>query len=246
MMDLYFESKEKAMLFQTSLNLWNDKRPLGPRLPQPEVELRQEANAVHPLERVLQSSYNPKDSESPCDSVDKLKGQYSAPASSIDLNDDLSKYQSFEAPHWLRAGRSKAYRLHLKNKGQSYGHDRALANNENNMVAGSWQFHQFFDGLNMENNMPCIALKPGEVGAEVMFEGQHKRRRVHVTIECYDDDVASVMRASLKEGSKSVSQTVFASEVYVTNPKTFVECLQWKYDHTKKLWQAIQDDLDAM
>lgn len=239
-MELIFKSEERAMLFETNLNQWNSKRPLGFAIAAPTVELTHETGVMQQLPRVRLASYKPEDTDSPCASLAKLQGAHSAPASSIELSDDLTKYQSFEAPIWLRAGRSKAYRLHLKNKGPSYGHDPALAKDENNMVAGSWEFHQYLDGLNMESSMPVIALRPDGVGDEIEENGQ-KRRKVTVSIECYDEDVAAIMNVRLKSGSKKLDSLTYSTEVYVTHPHTFNECLQWKYDQTKKQWQDIKD-----
>ncbi|KAL1511533.1 hypothetical protein AB1Y20_006328 [Prymnesium parvum] len=244
-LELIFKSEERAMLFETNINLWNTKCPLGFEIAAPTVELTHETGVMQQLPRVRLASYKPEDTDLPFASLANLQGARSAPASFIELSDDLAKYQSFEDPIWLRAGRSKPYRLHLKNKGPSYGHDPALAKDENNMVAGSWEFHQFLDGLDMESNMPVIALRPDGVGNEIEENGR-KRRKVTVSIECHNEEIAAIMNFRLKAGSKKLDSLTYSTDVYVTHPHIFNECLQWKYDQTKKQWQDINDILNEL
>jgi len=46
------------------------------------------------------------------------------------------------------------YKFHLKDKAKF----QKLQNNENNMVAASWTFHQLMDGLNTTEGIPLVAL----------------------------------------------------------------------------------------
>ncbi|KAL3904312.1 MAG: hypothetical protein SGPRY_011335 [Prymnesium sp.] len=104
---------------------------------------------------------------------------------------------------------------------------------------------QFFNALNVVSNYLRIAVRPAGVGEEVDLDGQ-KRRKVTVNIECYDEDVAAVINARLKQGSMKVGPLTYSSDLYVTNPAIFNECLQWKYDNTKEQWQSVEDAYNAL
>lgn len=241
--DLYFKSEEKAMQFQTNLRQWNFKRPYFP-IEQPDVEPLQ-VTGPHPLVPVLLNQYEGKDSSSPCMSLEDLRGSPSARASSIEPDTDLGKYQALERPEWLQLGGAKPYRLHLKNQGPAYRHDPSLASDDNNMLAGSWPFHQFVDGLNMPDKLPIIALKPGDIMEEIEVEGGQKRRKVMVDLECRDENTVEAVFTMLKPGSTRTGPLAFSTFVLVKDPSMFKDCLQWKYDDTKRKWKAVQDALDA-
>ena len=168
----------------------------------------------------------------------------SSRGTSIEADTDLGKYQALERPEWMQVGGSKPYRMHLKNQGKAFGHDKKLANDENNMLAGSWQFHQFLDGLNMPGKMPIIAVQPAEIKEEVVVEQGHKRRKVMVDIECRDVNTSGVISTMLKPGFIKKSNLVFSTQVLVKDHKTFTEYLQWKYDDTKTKWEEMQKLVD--
>ena len=240
--DLFFKTEERAMQFQTSLRQWNFRRPFF-QIEQPIV-LPLQAMNENLLTPVLLAEYQPTDSDSPCMTLDDLRGNLSARGTSIEPDTDLGKYQALERPEWLQVGGSRPYRLHLKNQGKGYGHPPALASDENNMLAGSWTFHQFVDGLNMSSQLPIVALEPGEVREEVEIEPGHKRRKVMVNIECCDEQASRVISPMLKPGSEQHG-LVFSTFVLVKDPGTFTECLQWKYDDTKAKWKANRELLEA-
>lgn len=240
--DLLFKTEEKAMQFQTSLRQWNFKRPYF-QIEQPIV-FPLHVTSQKLLTPVLLVEYQPEHSDSPCMTLDDLRGNLSARGTSIEPDTDLGKYQALERPEWLQVGGSKPYRLHLKNQGKGYGHDPALASDENNMLAGSWTFHQFVDGLNMASQLPIVALEPGEVKEEIEVEPGHIRRKVMVNIECCDDEALLVISPMLKPGSEQ-NGLVFSTFVLVKDPGTFKECLRWKYDDTKAKWKASRDLLDG-
>lgn len=198
--DLYFESKENAMKFQTLLRHWNFNNPLF-KINEPLLEpLREEAGSF-PLMPVLLKDYDGAASDSPCQTLSELQGCVISLATEIEPDTDLGKYQSLEQPAWLQIGGSNPYKIHLKNRGKSYGHDAGLASNENNLLTGSWTFHQFVDGLNMPDRLPIVALRPGEMQEEVELGPGHKRRKVVVDVVCRDENTFHSVAQMLREGS---------------------------------------------
>jgi hypothetical protein len=199
------------------------------------------------LKRVVLKDYNSGDEkESPPMSLADLQGRVgsSSRPSSIASDTDLDKYQSVEKHEWLHFAGNKSYKMHLKNKGKKYGF-LDLAKDENNMLVGSWAFHQVFDCLNHGQKVPVIAIVGGDIMEDLEVEFGTKRRKVMLTIEFHNEEVESAVSSMLKEGSKNLGGLSWESFVHVTNPKLFKECLQWKYDHTKKLWTEEQELLDA-
>ena len=249
--DIYFKEEAAAMKFETSVNNWNYDRPLRTLEPAPQSEPVQDVPSPNNLVRVRLQQYNParypkEEGGSPVESLADIQGPLSSAApSEAALDTDLAKFQSIEKPELLRYGGTKTYKLHLKNQGKMYGHEKSLKNNEDNMLAGTWLFHQHFDGLNHDMKMPSIAIKPGAVEETVEFSG-HKRRKVVVEIEFHDDQAETAISPMLKTGSeKSTPPLRWRSFVHVRDAKTFKDCLQWKYEDTKAKWRQAEDLLNA-
>ena len=62
---------------------------------------------------------------------------------------------------------TRPYRCHIKPRAKF----RDLAGNDSNIIAGSWLFHQYFDGLNTEDesglfDIPLIALRQARGSAK--------------------------------------------------------------------------------
>jgi hypothetical protein len=242
---LLFKQENEAMNFQTLLRQWNVQRPLG-RFPEPDVAKLEQVPLQPDIQPILLNQYEANDeNDSPMTSLADFQGCSLSRPSSIDVETDLGKFQSVEKPEWLLVGGCKAYRMHLKNQGAKFKHDKALANDENNMLAGTWTFHQFFDGLNHDKKLPVLAIKPGEIKEEVEVEPGHKRRKVMLDIEFHNDVAETAVSVILKNGSKRISPLHWESFVFVRDPKTFNESCQWKYDETKKLWKEEEDLLNS-
>ena len=248
---VFFERKEHAMSFATSLRNWNYDRPLH-IITEPTVSDTTAVATPPNLMCVLLKQYDPKflgEDGSPIQSLADLQGSgvSSAALSAVSLDDDLSKYQSIEKPQLLRYAGNKTYKLHLKNQGKKFGHDKSLKNNPNNMLAGTWNFHQHFDGLNREGKMPTVAINAGEEKEEVQARG-HKRRKVMLDIEFLNDQIEFGVSVFLKDGSEKVQgETLkWRSFVHVRDVKTFKDCMGWKYEDTKKQWADAEKLLEGV
>ena len=241
---LFFKTELCAWNFRTVLSQWKFSHHFF-NFVAPEVKPDLETVTLHSedLRRVVISDYNAEDSESPCQSLDDYMGSALSHVSSVTLDDPITKYQSLEKPELLGLGGSKAFKIHLKNQGKSYKFQH-LANNPNNVLAGTGFFHQFMDGLNMENKkVPIVALKPGDFGEEVEVEPHMKRRKVIVYLEFRDQVAANTVSSFLKSGSVKIDETTWQSSVLVAEPALFKECLEWKYCSTKSIWDKEDDDI---
>mmetsp|Transcript_15487 Transcript_15487/g.29572 ORF Transcript_15487/g.29572 Transcript_15487/m.29572 type:complete len:271 (-) Transcript_15487:27-839(-) len=143
----YFRSYDKARDFQNELIGWEMHKEL--------VNLAGvDVSPVEPVEIVLPSDfrpfrlldYNPSTSESPCGDLDMLRSyRISVPVTeAAENNSPLVKYQSVD--------RRQFGLNHYKAKNKTY------QNNENNMIAASWTFHQMLEGLNTEENIPLLRV----------------------------------------------------------------------------------------
>jgi hypothetical protein len=230
---LAFKSEQHAMQFQTTLSQWRFN------FQSVDIELQEELEVVESVEqlrRVFYSHYKPSDYDSPVQSLAELKSPSSvaSPPSELTLTDPLTEFQSIERPELFRL--TKAYKMHLHDKAKGGGA------NDNNLLAGSWHLHQYFDGLNTRVNMPLLAIRAQDhnEGEEQELRGR-KRRKVGVGIEFYSTDAATAITPNLKEGSTAVSGTEWSSFVWVTDEKAFKRNLKRKYDATKKAWADYDD-----
>ena len=137
---------------------------------------------------------------------------------------------------------TRPYRCHIKPRAKL----RDLAGNDSNIIAGSWLFHQYFDGLNTEDDsglsdIPLIALRPDPEEAprdELVGEPPRKRARVSLLVECRSR-AGETVGSLLKHGSERISDTgdVWKTFIHVPDAKTLCECLQWKYTDTQSIWR---------
>jgi hypothetical protein len=243
-LDLYFKSESAGMKFATSLRHWNMNRPFFRLDPPPLVD---EETCPHPpnLERVLLDHYEPGASDSPCTSLADLEGQRSEAATSVQPESELAKYQALEKPTYLFAIGAKPFRMHLKNR-KGHGHPKALAENESNMLAGSWNMHQAIDGLNMrDKKMPTVAVGYARQG-DMLETPLGKRRKVIVLVKCRNEEIAAQVQPFLKMGSERKDNTSFEVPVAVKEPNTFKACLEWKFQQTTDLWATQDAELAAL
>lgn len=242
--DKLFKEVQNAWNFRTVLSQWICSRPLFSFVtPVVEPDLKTVKN-IGVLKKLILDDYKAADSESPCQSLEDYAGAaLSHTSSSVSLDNPLSKYQSLEKSELLRLGGCKTYKMHLKNQGKHFNFQH-LANNENNMLAGTGFFHKFFDGLNTDNtNMPTVAIKSAGLGDEEEVGIGIKRRKVMVDLECRSDCSAITVGSFLKSGSVKIDEVTWRSSVLVTDHKLFGDCLEWKYKRTKKLWNKEDEGL---
>jgi len=232
---LAFESKHDAMGFQTALAEWRSS------LHSVEVNIDKKIETIDAIaepERVFFSDYEPKDSDSPVNTLADIKGpgSVSSPGSVCLPSDPLTEFQSIERPNlFFSLG---AYKMHLLDKAKGGKPD------DNNLMAGSLALHQCFDGLKTTKGIPLVAIRPGDVDSDEVQEmrGQ-KRRKIDLRIEFYDDSAEATMMSNLKEGSRRVasSEREWESFVWVTNAERFKKNLRDKYSRTKRKWKDIDE-----
>eukprot|EP00965_Chrysotila_dentata_P155663 5144075-Pleurochrysis_carterae.AAC.1 len=90
------------MEFQTQLDQWNFINPLF-QIEEAKVKPIQEVVEQRTLVRVRLKEYLAAESDSPCNSLEDLRGCCSARSgTSIEPDTDLGKHQALERPEWLR------------------------------------------------------------------------------------------------------------------------------------------------
>lgn len=238
---LLFKEVLSAATFRTSLSQWHLDNPL---VVQPGtvsvdrllVEMYVEKSE---LNHVLLSDCEGAASDSPVQSLEAFPGLPCSNISVVSQSDPLALFQSIEKPECFR--NCKAYKMNLKSQSKYPN----LANDSNNMMAGSWTpLHQFFDGLNTAEDVPMVAVKPlAEVNFEEINVGipSEKRYKVPLEIEFCDETSALEMENRFKDGSEKVSPTKWRSFVHVTDPARFCRFLKFKYRATMKDWKKFND-----
>jgi len=101
-----------------------------------------------------------------------------------------------------------------------------LANEKSNILVGTWMpFHQIFDGLKTEDDIPQVAVRPlteGEIETVMVGELPQKRQRVDLSLVFRHADAAEIMAINLKVGSVKLSDTVGKTFFYVPNAEISV------------------------
>ena len=240
---LVFKNEELALTFLTFLaQLYLS----NPSVKQDDISVRQEVEVVYvaDLKYVRLEQYVGSEYESPIQSLEEFSGVRSVHSSlSMDsCSGPLAQFQCLEVIN----SNTFPYRCHIKPKSKF----KLLASNESNMIAASWLFHQYFDGLNTQDvvsgmqNVPLIALKADpheEPKDEVVGTPPQKRARVSLLLECRSSDVHTDIGTLLKTGSERVSDLVWKTFIHVSDAKTFCDCLDWKYKETHRMWETDAD-----
>lgn len=235
----YFRSYDKARDFQNELIGWEMHKEL--------VHLAGvDVSPVEPVELILPSDfrpfrlldYDPSSSESPCGDLDMLRSyRISVPVTeAAEDNSPLVKYQSVDR----RQLGLNHYKCHLHDKAKN----KAYQNNENNMIAASWAFHQMLDGLNTEEKIPLL---------RVSFASSSPRRRadmdnryeVLLGIEFKDEVFSQNYSSQSQEGARRVDIKNWEVTVYVQDKEVFEKCVKWKDADTKKKWDFYDEQLNA-
>lgn len=245
---LVFKNRDKAEDFQTFLSHWSMNDPLVVKPDAVSVErvMQKLYLCTEELCSVSLSHYDGSESEPLILTLEDIRAPGSASSSDsavsvVRLNSDLAQFQSIErlVPFL------QPYRVHIKPK-----RFKALENNDNNIIAGSWHpFRQLFLGKHIDAygylDIPLIALKPLTNRAfqeEMVGSPPHIRTRVEIQLECYTEEVATEMGRVLKPGSTRESSTEWKTFVLVCDAQTFCECLEWRYKKTHKIWDEIDQD----
>ena len=226
----YFLSYDAACQLQTALNEWEIHKELV-NLRGVSLDPLTPAQTARPpdLKRIYLQDYNPQESESPCQTLDQLHSyRLSVPVTEpAEPNTPLVRFQSIDkvVPHL------KHYKCHLKDKAKF----KQLQNDENNMLAASWTFHQQLDGLNVEEGMPLAAISVKKASSG-QIAAHDNRYSVTLLIEFFYPELAAVFAAPVGAG-KGDQENTWETVVYVQDRNVFAECVRWKFQDTMEQWQ---------
>jgi hypothetical protein len=228
----YFLEMKTACEFQNAMNEWEIHKDLAhldgvdlvPATPQ-EVDLPRN------LERILLQHYRPQESESPCYTMADLHSYHlSVPLTEPAENDSaLVKYQSMDKTPLGVA----QYKCHLHDKAKN----KRFQNNENNMVAASWYFHQLLDGLNTEDKIPLVVLSLKSV-SEARLVAKDNRYQVTIAVEFFDQKYLAAYQAPT---GASLVAGLWQTSVFVKDKDIFKKCIGWKEADTRKKWKKHRE-----
>jgi hypothetical protein len=136
--------------------------------------------------------------------------------------DDITQLQMFEKRVSMNR-EIRAYKCHIasvKNYTQHAKHD-------DNIVFASWLFHQYFDGLMTEDNIPLLIVRPEQSYEDTEFGSKRrreKRQKVQVLIDFTTPDGLLEILPTLREGCQQLSPTQLRTHLYAideTNVRVF-------------------------
>jgi hypothetical protein len=158
-----------------------------------------------------------------------------------DPTNEIIRWQSVENFQYL-APRQKLYRCHIasKSKYKKYRRD------EDNIIYGSQDFHNYFDGMQISDEEPELAIKYlGSSAAELQLgNGSYERRfKVDIQLEFRKEDVAQYMKRRLRE-YEDISPLVARTFIHVTSDENVKIYLDLKYQETIQYWNEAMDDED--
>ena len=226
----YFLSYDAACQLQNELNDWEihnvlanlDGVTLDPLTP---AEIPSPPN----LNRIFLQHYIPQETELPCQTLDQLHSyRLSVPVTeAVEPNTPLVRFQSIDKPMPYLGH----YKCHLKDKAKF----KQLQNNENNMVAASWPFHQQLDGLNVEEGIPLAAISVKKASSS-RIAAYGNRYCVTLSIEFFHPELA-VSFAAPEGARKGDQENIWEVVMYVEDKSVFTACVDWKYQDTMKQWE---------
>ena len=239
--NVLFEHKAEAFAFQNTLVNFRFVHPtFGNKIHIDETV--EEVHLSQSSKRVFHHHYAGADNnESPVLSLADIRHVLSSNGGSV-CYDPVKALQSLEDIAILPG--LKYYWCHLVSRKVT-----AVKNNANNCIWGTWIFHQYFDALNTEEiGVPLIAVKYVSTAEQTedipAGDKMLTRKKVHVAIEFFDNDVgrkvAIMFQSLMKAGSTIVDNLHYSSFLYPKDPVEFQEFLEEKYAETMKAW-AVED-----
>jgi hypothetical protein len=243
--------RDRAELFQTALNHWHFHNFLVGLKGKVQVEekiqvlqlskILQDPSDPATPERVFYHHYNGPESDSPMQTLEDFTGSHaSSSTDALAKEDDLVKYQSLESPDCFQV--FDACKMHIKDKALF----KDLKRDPNNLIAGSWTpFHQAFDGMGTHGKIPKVAIRFERAHSEqILLSETKKRQRVDVALEFQNEQVERLVAPRLKQGSSKnpLKDLEWLSFVHVEDPHIFQECLDWKYEETKRKWKVHDNE----
>ena len=238
----YFETKMAAELFIRDFDCWRSGPAASGGLkilsitdvPQLLSSAPRNLKPFEPVEEV----YQPDDYKwSPLRDLAGLASAASSLPSKTPATDELMKFQSLE--DYTRRGVLKYFKMHIKAaKHRGVTHD-------SNFIAGSWPFHQAFDGMQTEDNIPMLKVT---YESTVQHRDQNGRFRVTVVIEFYNTTAREQFAPYLKPGSRVVDghELRFRSFIDVERPDITEESLKFKANLTQQAWDDHEAFLERM
>jgi len=230
--NVLFESKENALKFDSHLQ--NEGGTYNSPINSLEITAGITSTTTAQLgPRIYLKHYIPSDSESPPETQSILTIQFST----FEETSDEFKYQRIEKISGVFGSRGKAESCHLMSGShcrkfhQSYG---KYDNDQNNRLAMSRDLHGWFDHLNTD--IPLFYLKVISISDNPIVEGRYK---IGLAVVVLDKESAEMIFWRLIEGSTQTNdRLIMHTSVYVTNPKVFQKCLDWKEKEIKKKWEV--------
>ena len=125
----------------------------------------------------------------------------------------------------------------MKNKSKF----KKLQNDENNIVAASWTFHQLLDGLNTEEGIPLVKLSV-KSASDHRIASQGNRFSVTLNLEFFYEENAFAFAGN--EGAKKVDELNWETVIFVKDKDQFQKCVEWKYGDTTIAWEKHRRFLD--
>ena len=226
----YFRVYENACLFGNALNDWEIHKELL-HLQGVEFESFTPTEVDNPgdLERVMLQHYDPSSTESPIYSLNQLHTyRFSNPETeAVDSASPLAQYQCLDK----QVVGYNPYKCHLKDKAKF----KDYRNDENNMVAASWQLHQQLDGLNSTEGIPGVIMTISSTATDRSADHEN-RTAVSLNLEFHNEYLASLFQGNRMP--KKIDERNWQITVFVKDPKIFGECVAWKANDTRQQWDA--------
>jgi hypothetical protein len=226
-MNLYFNDASDANGFMGYLNSW------GFHVKFTEVKVTCPRNCVSlaiphaHMQRIYREDYNTRDNP-----LSPAYTMYDTQLERIDL-DDIKQMQMFEKPP--ANAEVGTYGCHIASRKRHPEHER----NKNKKVHASWLFHQYFDGLVTEDNIPLVLVRPEMVyeGATYSFKGQdHILHRIVVVMDFTSEAGLNQLLPFLHDGAEVQSSKRLRTYIHSPDPEEMCGFFKLKYDETMEVW----------
>jgi hypothetical protein len=151
------------------------------------------------------------------------------------LLDDIKQLQMFEKRVSMNR-EIRAYKCHIA----SVKSHEQYAKHADNIVFASWLFHQYFDGLMTEDNIPLLIVRPEQTYEDTEFHVKRRRvsrQMVQVVIDFTTPEGLLEILPTLHAGSEKLSPTQLRTHLYARDGKQMCEFLKLKYHETAALWR---------